>query len=39
MTVKKNVLFVMKRKFINMEKDEGNVLNAEGLSGLAMASL
>lgn len=38
MTVKKNVLFVVKRRFINMEKDEENVANVEELSELVMVS-
>jgi len=32
MTVKKNVLFVVKRKSINMGKDEENAPNVEELS-------
>jgi len=38
MTLKKNVLFVVKRRFTNMEKDEESVLNAEKLLGSAMAN-
>lgn len=39
MTVKKNALFVVKRKFINMEKDEENVLSVEELLELVTANL
>ena len=33
MTVKKNVFFVVVKNFINMEKDDENVPNAEKLLG------
>jgi len=39
MTVKKNVLFVVKKRFINMEKDEENAASVERLSESKMGSV